>query len=276
MEKFECYLSSIFSNYSSSIVIEAMNYALLNPGKRVRSQLFFKALRSLGVKEDFYEVGACIEMIHTYSLIHDDLPCMDNATLRRGKECVHICYPENIAVLAGDGLLTESFNEITKLKIDSNIKVELLKEVVEAAGCKGMIYGQELDLESENKKISEEVLSKIHLHKTGAMIMLPVRVACIIAQRYDLIEKISKSLMKFGLAFQVKDDILDLQDKNIIGKDGDDIVNNKSTYPKLLGIDKSIEYYHTLINESLEMINDLNLDSNDLYEYMKKIVGRTF
>ncbi len=276
MHQFENYLNNIFNGFEKSMVIEAMNYSLLNPGKRVRSCLFFETLRSLGISENYYEIGACIEMIHTYSLIHDDLPAMDNATLRRGQKCVHIQYPESIAILAGDGLLTESFNEVLKTNLDADIKVQILSEVVNAAGCKGMIYGQELDLLNENVQVDEKTLSKIHFHKTGAMIILPVRLACIIAKRDDLLEKVAIALKKYGLAFQVKDDILDLEDKSIIGKDGDDIVNQKSTYPKVIGVNESIQYYNLLITESLEEIKQLNLLNDNLYQYMQKLAGRTF
>lgn len=276
MHQFENYLNIIFNGFEKSMVIEAMNYSLLNPGKRVRSCLFFEALKSLGISENYYEIGACVEMIHTYSLIHDDLPAMDNATLRRGQKCTHIQYPESIAILAGDGLLTESFNEVLKTNLDADIKVQILGEVINAAGCKGMIYGQELDLLNENIQVDERTLSKIHFHKTGAMIILPVRLACIIAKRNDLLEKVTIALKKYGLAFQVKDDILDLEDKSIIGKDGDDIVNQKSTYPKVIGVNESIQYYNLLITESLEEIKQLNLLNDNLYQYMQKLAERTF
>lgn len=273
MNNFENYLNHVFDYLPQGKTVEAMYYSLLNPGKRVRSQLFFELLKDLEINEKYYEIGAAIEMIHTYSLIHDDLPAMDNATMRRNLPCSHIQFNEAIAILAGDGLLTESFYQLSKLNIDPNKKIHIIQQFVNASGCNGMIYGQELDILNENNDISQEELQKIHYNKTGAMIVLPIKIALILADKEEHIERFSKAMQLYGLSFQVKDDLLDQEDKNLIGKDSSDKDLNKSTYLKILGYESSLKLYYELIDACFNIINEIGEFPN-LRNYMQSLIER--
>lgn len=235
---------SIRSLQAPSVLKEAMMYSLSAGGKRIRPLLVFATLDALGENPECGLFPACaIEMLHTYSLIHDDLPSMDNDDLRRGKPTNHKVFGEANAVLAGDALLTYSFQMITEApeqSISSAAKLELIRQLALSAGAEGMVGGQVADIEGERKQLQLEELEYIHVHKTGKMLTYSVMAGAIIA---DADETTRKYLQDFsehlGLAFQIRDDLLDLDgDEEKLGKPiGSDEENHKSTYPALLGVE---------------------------------------
>jgi len=219
------------------IINSAMKYSIFSGGKRLRPVLCIASGEMCGAKiQDILSTACGIEIIHTYSLIHDDLPAMDNDDYRRGKLTSHKKFGEGIAILAGDGLLTKAFEII-------NPKV--VKEIAVAAGTKGMVGGQVVDLEMENTGASNSLASKkleyIHIHKTAKMIEVSVKAGAIIAGTSRIkINSISNYGMKIGIAFQILDDILDIiGDKKKLGKSGSDTKNKKLTYPSVYGLDNS-------------------------------------
>lgn len=234
------YLSNYFKNKGSynSLIYDAANYSLNVGGKRIRPILFMLVYNMYkGKDKEIIDMAAAIEMIHTYSLIHDDLPCMDNDDLRRGKPTNHKVYGENIAVLAGDALL----NEAMILLMDFSIKngkdaLVAAREIAYAAGADGMIGGQVVDIINEGKKISKEELNYMHLKKTGELIRASIVAGAILAEvDKSEIELLNKFGLNLGLAFQIKDDILDVTgDVNKLGKntlaDG-----NKSNFITMYG-----------------------------------------
>lgn len=223
---------------------ESMLYSVKAGGKRIRPLLLFATLHAFGINplKGLFPASA-IEMIHTYSLIHDDLPSMDDDDLRRGKPTNHKVYGEAIAILAGDGLLTHSFQIIAEAPdsdLDASTKIELITLISKASGAEGMVGGQVADIEGEGKQLNLTELENIHVNKTGRLLACSVMSGAIIASANQ--EK-KKSLELFayhlGLAFQIRDDILDLEgNEEIIGKPvGSDEGNEKSTYPALLTLD---------------------------------------
>lgn len=241
---------------------DAMSYSLLAGGKRIRPVLTFATVKALGNHSQNIMPFACaIEMIHTYSLIHDDLPAMDNDDYRRGKLTNHKVYGEAVAILAGDALLTEAFGLFAKGARESNLPVDVATDIIlEAtryAGARGMIAGQALDLANENKEITLAQLEEIHLRKTADLIIFAVRVGARITDASpESLDALTKFAYKLGLAFQIKDDILDvIGDQNLIGKPvGSDEGNKKATYPAILGLATSEHKLHTCIAEAREAI----------------------
>lgn len=247
-------------------LFESMKYSLDAGGKRLRPILLMESAALFNSDiEDTIPYACAMEMIHTYSLIHDDLPAMDDDDLRRGKPTNHKVFGEGIAVLAGDGLLNYSFeimlNHALKNEKNSYKYVKAMNEIAKASGVKGMIAGQVVDLESENKKIDKDTLDFIHMNKTSAMIIGSMRAGAVIGGANDSeLENITNYAKNIGLAFQVIDDILDIVgDERKLGKDvGSDLENNKSTYPSLFGIDKSRDIAQNLINDAKKYISEFD------------------
>jgi len=243
-------------------IIEAMKYSVNAGGKRLRPVLSVAVSRLLGGKdEDILPFGIAIEMIHTYSLIHDDLPCMDDDDLRRGKPTNHKVFGEAMAVLAGDGLLNRAFEVLISAAIKSNDKANALKAmdyIAKASSYHGMIGGQVMDMENENKSISVEVLKNMHSLKTGALICAAVMAPTLL---YDIGEKERNALESYarnlGLAFQVKDDILDVEGtEEVLGKKiGSDNINGKTTYITLYGLTSSKAILDKLTNDAISALN---------------------
>lgn len=220
---------------------EAMFYSLEAGGKRIRPLLLLATIQSLGGdSKKGYAVSAALEFIHTYSLIHDDLPAMDNDDLRRGKPTSHIVYGEDTAILAGDALLTQAFEIIAASDASPEKKVKLILALAKSAGPEGMILGQMADIQGETKDLSLEELQFIHRNKTGELLKFPIYAACVIA---DAATEVEEQLMGYaehiGLAYQIRDDILDvIGNVEEIGKNtGMDAAHNKSTYPGLLTLE---------------------------------------
>jgi geranylgeranyl diphosphate synthase, type II len=241
---------------------EAMEYSLLAGGKRIRPVLLLATVEALGGEERSALPFACaIEMIHTYSLIHDDLPAMDNDDFRRGKPTNHKVFGEAMAILAGDALLTEAFHLLAKgaeqTGISPEIALRIIGEVGQAAGAKGMVGGQVLDILSENGQITLSELETIHRHKTGDLIACSVRVGALLAQASEeTLNCLTEFAYLLGLAFQIQDDILDvIGDQEKLGKPvGSDEEKNKATYPALLGLEESKAKLAECINKARQLI----------------------
>ena len=260
-------------------LLEAMRYSLLNAGKRIRPILTLEFCRAAGGNPENAMPFACgVEMIHTYSLIHDDLPCMDDDELRRGKPSCHIKYGEDTALLAGDALQALAFNVMLKYRVVSpHQTVEAANELAFACGAAGMVGGQVIDLKNEGRSVSVEELRKMDSGKTGAII----KAACVmgvIAADGDarLIETARQYAENIGIAFQITDDILDVtSDVKTLGKPiASDIENDKSTYVSLLGLDnarREAERYTALAVEAVEPLGD---NAEFLAEFAKMLAGR--
>lgn len=259
-------------------VIESMKYSLFAGGKRLRPILSLASYHMF--RDDIEEVMpyACgIEMIHTYSLIHDDLPAMDNDDYRRGKLTNHKVYNEGIAILAGDGLLNYSFEIMLENAIkqkDIYKHIDAIRAISNSSGIHGMIGGQVVDLESEDKIIDKEMLDYIHLNKTAALITTSLKVGAMIAGAKEVdIRNMEEVGLNLGLAFQIKDDILDVVGDEVkLGKSvGSDLEKHKSTYPTLIGLEASIEKVEALTDNVKKILYQYGIKSEfllDLCDYL--------
>ena len=263
---------------------EAMRYSLLAGGKRLRPVLVMAAAEAVGGnRHSILPFAIAAELIHTYTLIHDDLPALDNDDLRRGKPTNHKVFGEAVAILAGDALLTQAFVIMTRAAGMETVPPELIlratHEMAGALGSTGMIGGQVVDLESEGKKINPETLEYIHIYKTGFLIRACIRCGGILGQATE--EQVS-SLSRFGshigLAFQIIDDILDvIGDQEKLGKDiGSDLNKDKATYPALYGLEESRSKAEDLIKESLDCLKKFDNRADPLREIARFFVQRTF
>ena len=242
-------------------IAKGMEYAILNGGKRLRPFLLFVTLELLneninkGVKS-----AIALEMIHSYSLVHDDLPALDNDDYRRGKLTTHKVFGEAEGILIGDSLLTYAFYVLSQKNLEflsSEHIVKIISKTSEYAGINGMIGGQMIDIESENRKIDLETLKYIHSHKTGKLIKLPIEIACIIANvEKDKREFLEEYADLIGIAFQVKDDILDVEGTfEELGKPvGSDVDLHKATYPSILGMEESKKILNNTVEKAKEII----------------------
>lgn len=270
-DSFEEALSLFYSdnNESYKIVLDAMSYSLRLGGKRIRPYLLRQFyLLCGGENNSSINFEVAIESIHTYSLIHDDLPCMDDDDMRRGKPSCHKKYGEAYALLAGDGLLTEAFGIAAKTKnIDSSLVVKALSVLSELSGVKGMIGGQTIDLLSEGKTVCEEVLREICALKTGALIKSACTIGCILANASENeILAATKYAECLGLAFQIEDDILDcIGDEQKLGKPiHSDEDNNKSTFVTVFGIERCREKVARLTEEAKNALNVFGSKADNL------------
>ena len=244
-------------------IAKGMEYAILNGGKRLRPFLLFATLELLNQNiEKGVKSAIALEMIHSYSLVHDDLPALDNDDYRRGKLTTHKVFGEAEGILIGDSLLTHAFYVLSQKNLkflSSEQIVNIISKTSEYAGINGMIGGQMIDIQSENKKIDLETLKYIHSHKTGKLIKLPIEIACIIAN----VEKDKKEVLEeyanlIGLAFQVKDDILDVEGTfEELGKPvGSDVDLHKATYPSILGMNESKKILNDTVEKAKEIIKN--------------------
>ena len=258
----EC-LQTILNPLFDGKVKEAAMYSLLAKGKRIRPIMMLTTLQSYGIDyKKYIDVACAIEMIHTYSLIHDDLPSMDNDDLRRGRLTCHKAFDEATAILAGDALLTEAFGVVCRnVFLTDNQKVQIVALLSQAAGQSGMIYGQQQDLAFENKQATLEELKDIHTYKTGCLFQAPLVMAGIIARPTDL-ENLRKLGAMIGLLFQIQDDILDvIGDEATLGKKtGSDLKQGKSTYVSLLGLEKAQQEVEVCYQETLALIYGMQIN----------------
>ena len=262
------------------IIEESMKYSIFAGGKRLRPILAIMACELFdGSIEEVLPFSCCIELIHTYSLIHDDLPSMDNDDFRRGKPTNHKVFGEGFAVLAGDALLNTAYEIMLEYIYKFN-KPEYIKAayvISKAAGVTGMVGGQYIDLYYENKDITLDELNQMHDKKTGAMIKASLEIGAIIANaKNDDIKRISLYGQLIGRAFQIADDILDIKgSKEKLGKTlGKDAIGNKSTYVSYYGLEKSIEIAQSTINRAKDIISVYGNKAKLLYELADYIVNR--
>lgn len=248
-------------------LVLAMNHSLMAKGKRLRPILSMAAAQACG-KDFLFALPACcaIEMIHTYSLIHDDLPAMDNDDLRRGVPTCHKKFSEATAILAGDALLTHAFNVLSEPEIlfekypDSRIRINLISKISKAAGIQGMVEGQMLDMQSYPSEPNDGLihLKKIHALKTGKMITVSVEAGALsVGADPEMTGNLIGYAENIGLAFQVVDDILNIEgDPEIMGKSaGSDALNEKMTFPAIIGLDESKKYAKKLIETAIDSIS---------------------
>ncbi len=269
-------LKTILNDYPKSKVKEAMLYSLQAGGKRIRPFTVLQVIRAYNQNyHDYIDIACALEMIHTYSLIHDDLPGMDNDDLRRGKPTCHKQFGEATAILAGDGLLNEAVNIIIKTSLASDLKIALISCLYQASGISGMIYGQELDIENENKKLSIDKLNTIHHYKTGKLLSCAFQLGGLIASPQDV--KVLKEIgYKVGLAFQIQDDILDvISDSKTLGKPvGSDASNHKETYTTLIGVEASQKEVDKLFKEAIELVYSLSINHGLIIEIIELLWKR--
>ena len=260
----------------NSRVKEAMNYSLQAEGKRLRPLFVLEACRACkGDIEKAMPVAVAIEMIHTYSLIHDDLPAMDNDDYRRGRLTCHRYFDEATAILAGDGLLTEAFNQIAKSYLLDQQKMQCVRVLAQCAGSSGMILGQCLDMESETKKtIQLEELEQIHYNKTGKLFAASLQLGCIVAKKSEYLSLMEELGLTIGIAFQIQDDILDAtQSQEKLGKSNSDHANHKMTYVSLLGLEKAqfcMEQKYAEVSQLLEKLPVHNSELEKIIERLKE------
>ena len=265
---------------------KAIRYSLFAGGKRIRPILSMAAFESVGGKGDTILPFSCaLELIHTYSLIHDDLPALDNDDYRRGNPTCHKVFGEAIGILAGDALLTEAFRLMTNQVIqefslrDGRLVLDVIHQVAQAAGVFGMVGGQVVDIESEGKGVDFPTLQYIHTHKTGALILVSVRVGATLGGAN---EETLKALTRFGegigLAFQIADDILNVEGKAaLLGKKiGSDLSRKKATYPSLFGLEESKRRAKELVTSAVEAIRSFGSEAGPLREIAWFILSREY
>ena len=260
---------------------DAMKYALLLGGKRIRPFLVYATGRMLGASMNQLDyVAAAIEAVHAYSLIHDDLPAMDNDSLRRGEPTCHIAFDEATAILAGDALQAFAFETLTNATaLSAEQKVRLVHALSHAAGAQGMCLGQSLDLISEHKSVSLTELERIHNSKTAALLSAALIMGFICSPRYSdkqLERQLARYGAAIGLAFQVQDDILDIEgESSVLGKTvGADLASDKSTYPKLLGLDGAKQKAQDLYQIALSELDRIPFNSVALRALAEFIIHR--
>jgi len=265
---------------------QAMQHSLFAGGKRIRPILSIASFEAVGGKGEGVLPFACaLEMIHTYSLIHDDLPAIDNDDYRRGKPTCHKVFGEAIAILAGDGLLTEAFRLMTNQPGkdqplgDEVLVLDLIREVAQAAGVLGMVGGQVVDIESEGKTVDLPTVQYIHTHKTGAMILASVRVGARLggAMETDL-KVLTRYGENLGLAFQIADDVLNVEGKAALmgKKTGTDLFKGKATYPSVLGIEESKKRSKELVEMAVGALKPLGPEADPLREIARFIIAREY
>lgn len=260
-------------NDAQSLLSQSMEYSLLSGGKRIRPILLMEFYKLCGGKNvnDVLSFACALEMIHTYSLIHDDLPCMDDDDMRRGRPSNHVAFGEATALLSGDALLNLAFETMLDPKNLEKIPAERIiraaKTLGQCSGFYGMIGGQIIDLQIEGKKVELDVLKNMDLKKTGALIKAPCVMGCILAGADEKTIELSTSFAEnLGLAFQIVDDILDVTaDEKVLGKPThSDQSNNKSTYVSILGLEKSRALAKDLTNKAIDSLKQMNLNTEFL------------
>ena len=254
---------------------KAMRYSVFAGGKRLRPILAIKTYRWVGGKDDekIYPPACALEMIHTYSLIHDDLPAMDNDDFRRGKPTCHRVFGEAVAILAGDALSALAFEVLAKTG-----NIQIVREVAEAIGPAGLVGGQVLDMLSEGKPVNEKDVEAIHVRKTAALFVASVRLGAILAgASEELLEALTNYAKNVGLAFQITDDILDIVgNQKKLGKDiGSDLELEKATYPRAVGIERSREIARKLCDSAKEFLPP-DRDNRFFHALADFVVNRTY
>jgi geranylgeranyl diphosphate synthase type II len=270
------------ANANAGRIIAAMKYSLMAGGKRLRPVMCLAAAEAVGGRaEDVIKAACALEMIHTYSLIHDDLPAMDNDDLRRGRPTSHVAFGEGTAILTGDALLTMAFETLATIEDIKSDNAVLWLSVVHlfatAAGVQGMIQGQMMDIASEGTRLTLEELGAMHALKTGAIIEASVLSGSILGGgNHKQIERLRTYARYIGLAFQVTDDILNVEgNPEVMGKAvGTDKTRQKSTYPSIMGLGQSKEFAKGLINKALQSLEPFDSRSEPLRAIARYIIER--
>lgn len=261
LNDFNTYLLSHIQNKSGTSLEKAMNYSLDADGKRLRPLLLLAVLDSFNVPVNKgYPAASALEMVHTYSLIHDDLPAMDNDDLRRGKPTNHIQFNEATAILAGDALLTLAFEVLTKSQLTSEIKIALVEKLAKTSGYEGMVGGQQADIDGEEAELNLKEIESIHFRKTGALIEMATVSGGLIAEKpEEVLNKLTELAEEIGIAYQIRDDILDVVgSEEELGKGvATDAALGKSTYPSLLGLDGAFSALNKRLETSEEIIHSI-------------------
>ena len=248
---------------TADALFAAMQYAALGPGKRLRPALVYAAARALGGEDAInrsHQAAAALECVHAYSLVHDDLPAMDDDDLRRGRPTCHIQFDEATAILAGDALQCQAFELLVNSALPAELKVKVIGELASASGARGMVAGQAIDLAAVDHTLSLEQLKEMHRLKTGALIVASARIGALIGGANDAqLTAITRYAEAIGLAFQVQDDILDVTaDTVVLGKtQGADAARNKPTYVSLLGLDGAQTKASELHREAAEALQEI-------------------
>ncbi len=261
---------------------DAMRYSTLDGGKRMRPMLTYSAGMALGIAPEDLDGPACaVEMIHVYSLIHDDLPAMDDDDLRRGKATSHVAYDEATAILAGDALQALAFQTLAQdssMNASAESRIQMITALAKASGSQGMVGGQAIDLESVGKKLTLPELENMHIHKTGALIRVSVQLASLSQPDLDpvIAAKLDHYAKCIGLSFQVKDDILDEEsDTATLGKtQGKDQDNDKPTYPALLGLGGAKQKAQDLHEQAVESLAGFGAEADLLRDLSLYIIQR--
>jgi geranylgeranyl diphosphate synthase type II len=282
-------LETLFSAPSPELarLYEAMRYSVMNGGKRVRPLLAYAACEALGGKAEQANGAACaVELIHAYSLVHDDLPAMDDDDLRRGQPTTHKKFDEACAILAGDGLQSLAFSALLDPRLSNSdaaltsdhLRLQMVSALALAAGPAGMVGGQAIDLGSVGLKLDQKALEYMHRHKTGALIEVSVKLGALASGRAekDELKSLQTYAQAIGLAFQVQDDILDVEsDTETLGKrQGADIARDKPTYPALLGLDAAKAYALELRDQALHALRPFDAAAEPLRDLARYIVDR--
>ena len=261
----------------SADLTETILYSVEAGGKRIRPLLLLELLEGFGLEltPAHFQVAAALEMIHTGSLIHDDLPAMDNDDYRRGRLTSHKKFGEDMAILAGDSLFLDPYGLVAMVELPSQVKVDLIAELSLAAGSFGMVAGQVLDMQGEGRKLTMDQLQTIHANKTGKLLAYPFVAAGIIAQTsQSVLGKLRQAGELLGLAFQVRDDILDVTASfDQIGKTPQkDLAAEKSTYPALLGLDGARDFFDETLEQAKSRLEQLEKESDFSAEEIQKII----
>lgn len=260
---------------------QAMRYGVLGGGKRIRPALCLAAAKAIGQPTESALVPACaLELVHAYSLIHDDLPAMDNDELRRGRPTAHIAFDEATAILAGDALQAMAFGWLADAPgLDDTTRIAMVRELAHASGYRGMVGGQAIDLASVGKALTIAELESMHRHKTGALIEASVRLGAMTATQVSdrQLEDLSCYARALGLAFQVQDDLLDIEgDTAVIGKpQGSDLARGKPTFPSLLGIQGARDHLSQLKKLALQSLAGFGAEADPLRAIADYVVART-
>jgi farnesyl diphosphate synthase len=270
------------SGAATTRLLEAMRYSTLAGGKRVRPVLVYATGEALGASlETLDAAAAAVELIHVYSLVHDDLPAMDDDDLRRGRPTCHRAFDEATAILTGDALQARAFEVLAQAPatIAATARIEMLQVLADAIGTRGMAGGQAIDLEAVKKTVSLAELERMHLQKTGALIQASVLLGAISAGLTDIEQRVAleKFGIEIGLAFQIQDDILDIEGETaVIGKSaGSDIARNKPTYPSTIGLEAARRRAHELCEGAIAALAPLGAASSALAELARYVVNRS-
>ena len=264
------------------LIMEAMEYSVMAGGKRLRPMLMKETYELLGGTENIVEpFMAAIEMIHTYSLVHDDLPAMDNDDYRRGRKTTHVVYGEAMGILAGDALLNFAFETAAKaftMFPEKSLEIgKAIQILAGKAGIYGMIGGQVVDVESAGKSISKEVLDFIYELKTSALIESSMMIGAVLAGADDAaLQKIETIAKNVGIAFQIQDDILDVTSSTeVLGKPVlSDEKNEKTTYVTLVGVEQAKKYVEQISNEAIELLGEFDVKNPFLEELLRELIHR--